>query len=243
MRIPRIFIDTVLNENTEISMPDSTFQHVCKVLRLKAGHPMKIFNGEGGQFDATLIEVEKRSARLKVTNFEPLNNESPIEVTIGQSLSRGERMDYAIQKAVEAGVFAIQPLFSERCEVKLTKDRTEKRQKHWQQIAISAAEQSGRGVVPIVHPPIALDTWVEQCNQTLKLTLHHHSAQPIHQLTQPSEHRTCLLIGPEGGLTENEVELSRQHNFQAITLGPRVLRTETAPVVALSVINSLWGDI
>ncbi|MCV2402128.1 16S rRNA (uracil(1498)-N(3))-methyltransferase [Marinomonas sp. C2222] len=243
MRIPRIFIDSQLNENTEIPMPDTSFQHVCKVLRLKSGHPVKVFNGVGGQFNASITNVEKRSASLKITNFENLDNESPIKVTIGQSLSRGERMDYAIQKAVEAGVFAIQPLFSERCEVKLSQDRVEKRLQHWQQVAISAAEQSGRGIVPIVHSPIELDFWVAQCTQSLKLTLHHHSARPIHQLEQPQDQQICLLIGPEGGLTETEVEFSNKHDFQAITLGPRVLRTETAPVVALSVINSLWGDI
>lgn len=243
MRTPRVFIDAQLSENTKIPMPDTTFQHICKVLRLKSGHPVKVFNGQGGQFNATIANIEKRSASLKITSFESLNNEPPIKVTIGQSLSRGERMDYAIQKAVEVGVFAIQPLFSERCEVKLSQDRIEKRLQHWQQVAISAAEQSGRGIVPRVYPPLELDSWVTQCNHSLKLTLHHHSAHPINQLGRPRDQHICLLIGPEGGLTENEVKNSNKYGFQAITLGPRVLRTETAPIVALSVINSLWGDI
>ncbi|MFT2099042.1 16S rRNA (uracil(1498)-N(3))-methyltransferase [Marinomonas sp. 2405UD66-6] len=243
MRIPRIFIDTDLNENTKINLPDSTFQHVCKVLRLKSDHPVRVFNGKGGQYHATLCDVEKRSASLSISHFEPLHNESPIQVTIGQTLSRGERMDYAIQKSVEAGVYAIQPLFSERCEVKLQDNRAEKRQLHWQQVAISAAEQCGRGVVPIVYPPINLADWLDNCNEMLMLTLHHHSAKPINQFQYPENKQVCLLIGPEGGLTENEVQLSENKGFKAITLGPRVLRTETAPIVALSVINTLWGDI
>ncbi|WP_421846922.1 16S rRNA (uracil(1498)-N(3))-methyltransferase [Marinomonas sp.] len=248
MRIPRIFIDTELNENTTLALPDSAFQHLCKVLRLKSDHPIRVFNGrefngKGGQFNATLCDVEKRSANVHVTDFEALDNESPIQVTIGQTLSRGERMDYAIQKSVEAGVFAIQPLFSERCEVKLQDSRAEKRQQHWQQVAISAAEQCGRAIVPIVHPPIELSEWVEKCNEMLKLTLHHHSAKAISQYEKPTNNRVVLLIGPEGGLTEKEVQLSEKSGFNAITLGPRVLRTETAPIVALSVINAIWGDI
>ena len=243
MRIPRLFIDSELNENTTIALPDSTFQHVCKVLRLKSGHPIRIFNGKGGQFHAELCDVEKRSANIAISHFEPLENESPIQVTIGQSLSRGERMDYAIQKSVEAGVYAIQPLFSERCEVKLQDNRAEKRQQHWQQVAISAAEQCGRGIVPVVHSPILLTDWLDNCNDMLRFTLHHHCAKPINQHKKPDNNKVALLIGPEGGLSEKEVQLSENKGFNAITLGPRVLRTETAPVIALSVINTLWGDI
>ncbi|MBR7889636.1 16S rRNA (uracil(1498)-N(3))-methyltransferase [Marinomonas sp. A79] len=243
MRIPRIYIDAELNENTTLALPDASFQHLCKVLRLKSDHPLRVFNGKGGQFNAVLIEVEKRSASIRIHDYEALENESPIRVTIGQTLSRGERMDYAIQKSVEAGVYAIQPLFSERCEVKLQDSRAEKRQQHWQQVAISAAEQCGRGWVPTVHAPIELNDWVEKCNNMLKLTLHHHSAKPIRLFEKPNHNDIALLIGPEGGLTENEVQHAEKSGFSAITLGPRVLRTETAPVVALSVINALWGDI
>ena len=243
MRIPRIFIDTELNENTTLALPDSSFQHLCKVLRLKSDHPIRVFNGKGGQFNATLCDVEKRSANIRIADFEALNNESPIQVTIGQTLSRGERMDYAIQKAVEAGVYAIQPLFSERCEVKLQDSRAEKRLQHWQQVAISATEQCGRGIVPIVCSPLELSDWIVNCNEMLKLTLHHHSAKPIRQFERPTNNRVCLLIGPEGGLSSDEVQLAENNGFNAISLGPRVLRTETAPVVALSVINTLWGDI
>ncbi|AEF56421.1 16S rRNA (uracil(1498)-N(3))-methyltransferase [Marinomonas posidonica] len=243
MRIPRIFIDIELSENATIALPDTSFQHLCKVLRLKSGHPIRVFNGLGGQFHATLCDVEKRTASIAIGAFEALNNESAVKVTIGQTLSRGERMDYAIQKSVEAGVFAIQPLLSERCEVKLEDKRMQKRLSHWQQVATSAAEQCGRGIVPIVHPPLELTEWVGDCNDMLKFTLHHHSAKPIKQFDLPTHKHIALLIGPEGGLTENEVQHSEKQGFNPITLGPRVLRTETAPVVALSVIQTLWGDI
>ena len=243
MRIPRIFVDLPLAENTLFDLPDSAFQHCCKVLRLKDDHPVIVFNGSGGQYQASLTNVQKRNAQLAVKSFESLTNESPLNVTIGQSISRGERMDYAVQKAVESGVYKIQPLFSERCEVKLNDARIEKRVQHWQQVAISAAEQCGRGIVPEVAMPMPLNDWVKECEGMLKLTLHHHSARPVKEFTTPDSKHIALLIGPEGGLTENEVSSAQSAGFQAIALGPRVLRTETAPVVALTALNLMWGDI
>ncbi|MFD1382809.1 16S rRNA (uracil(1498)-N(3))-methyltransferase [Rhodanobacter aciditrophus] len=243
MRIPRIFVDLPLSEHTLFDLPDGAFQHCCKVLRLKDEHPVIVFDGAGGQYRAHLTNVQKRSAQLAVETFEELTNESPLQVTIGQSISRGERMDYAVQKAVEAGVFKIQPLFSERCEVKLNDARIEKRVQHWQQVAISAAEQCGRGIVPEVAMPMPLANWLQTCDNMLKLTLHHHSARPIREYTLPESKQVALLIGPEGGLTEQEVNRAQEAEFRAIALGPRVLRTETAPVVALTALNLLWGDI
>ncbi|MCZ2722054.1 16S rRNA (uracil(1498)-N(3))-methyltransferase [Marinomonas sp. 15G1-11] len=243
MRIPRVYIDLPLSENTLHSLPEDTFHYLCKVLRLKSEHPLIVFDGTGGQYNAILKKVEKRQAEIIINNFIALDNESPLKVTLGQTLSRGERMDYAIQKAVETGVFAIQPLFSERCEVKLNDSRIEKRVQHWQQVAISAAEQSGRGIIPQIHHPITLKEWVENCKEMLKLTLHHHTEHKLTQLSQPSNNTVAALIGPEGGLTEEEVKFSEDRGFTAISLGPRVLRTETAPIVILSTLNTLWGDI
>ncbi|MBJ7551094.1 16S rRNA (uracil(1498)-N(3))-methyltransferase [Marinomonas ostreistagni] len=243
MRIPRIYVDLPLAEHSTIELPDGAFQHCCKVLRLKENHPITLFNGKGGQFKAELVNVQKRSAQVEVGTFEELTNESPLKVTIGQSISRGERMDYAVQKAVEAGVYKIQPLFSERCEVRLNDARLEKRVQHWQQVAISAAEQSGRGIVPEVCFPIELEKWVPDCNDMLKLTLHHHSPRPLSDFAEPTNKQIALLIGPEGGLSETEVALAKQYGFSAIALGPRVLRTETAPIVALTALNIRWGDI
>ena len=243
MRIPRIYVDLPLQESSVFDLPQASFQHVCKVLRLKNDYSLILFNGQGGQYQAKLINVEKRSAQVEVLNYQALENESPIKVTLGQTLSRGERMDYAIQKAVEAGVHRIQPLFSERCEVKLNTERLDKKIQHWQQIAISAAEQSGRGHVPEVLSPINLLDWTNDCKDMLKITMHHHSAKPISEMSEPEDKAVSVLIGPEGGLTESEVEASIQHGFQPVALGSRVLRTETAPVVILTCINLLWGDI
>lgn len=243
MRIPRVYIDLPLSENTHHSLPEDTFHYLCKVLRLKSEHPLIIFNGKGGQYNATLKQVEKRSAAVDVHDFIELYNESPIKVTLGQTLSRGERMDYAVQKAVEAGVYSIHPLFSERCEVKLNDSRIEKRVQHWQQIAISAAEQSGRGIVPKVHTPVSLEAWTSNCKEMLKLTLHHHTKKELTKLPQPSDNTVAALIGPEGGLTEKEVKISEKQGFISVSLGPRVLRTETAPIVILTTLNVMWGDI
>lgn len=242
LRIPRIYVDLPLSTQSVQVLPDMAFHHLCKVLRLKDGHPIVLFDGRGGEYEATLIEVEKRTAKADVGAFRPLDNESPLKVTVGQCLSRGERMDYAIQKAVENGVHNIQPLFSERCEVKLNEGRLEKRLQHWQQVAISAAEQSGRGWVPQILSPMDLSTWVEECNEMLKIVLHHHCPRPLRELSKPANGEIALLVGPEGGLTETEVALAQAHDFSPVALGPRVLRTETAPVVALSALHLLWGD-
>jgi 16S rRNA (uracil1498-N3)-methyltransferase len=243
MRIPRIYVDLPLQENSIFDLPAASFQHVCKVLRLKNDYSLILFNGKGGQFKAKLFNVEKRSAQVATEAFQTLENESPFKVTIGQTISRGERMDYAIQKAVEAGVHSIQPLFSDRCEVKLNSERLDKKLLHWQQIAISATEQSGRGHVPQIMEPINLLDWVADCKDMLKITMHHHSAKPISEMTQPLDKNVSVLIGPEGGLTEEEVESSISQGFPPVALGPRVLSTETAPVVVLTCINLLWGDI
>lgn len=243
MRIPRIYVDLPLAEHTEFDLPDAAFQHVCKVLRFKKNYALTVFNGQGGEYSATLSQVEKRHAKIKTEAFRPLNNESPIKVCIGQVLSRGERMDYAIQKAVEAGVNEIQPLFSERCEVKLNSERLEKRLQHWQQVAISAAEQSGRGIISTILPPISLNDWVANNAATLKITLHPHAAQPFSTLPQPAEEDIAVLIGPEGGLTDNEVQFSIEQGFHTVVIGPRIVRTETAPIMILTAINLLWGDI
>ena len=243
MRIPRVFVDLPLTEDSTHILPDASFHYLCNVLRLKEGHPLILFNGLGGQYEANLANISKKTAEVSVHTHMQVLNESPIKITLGQSLSRGERMDYAIQKAVECGIHSIQPLYSERCEVKLNDARIEKRVKHWQQIAISAAEQCGRCVVPIVQKPIALCDWVQNCNEMLKLTLHHHVQATLSQLQCPTSNTIAILIGPEGGLTEEEVKTSLNQGFTAIQLGPRVLRTETAAVVATTAINLLWGDI
>ncbi|RBL67730.1 16S rRNA (uracil(1498)-N(3))-methyltransferase, partial [Pseudomonas sp. MWU13-2625] len=160
-------------------------------------------------------------------------------IHLGQGLSRGERMDWAIQKATELGVSEITPIFSERCEVRLKDERADKRLLHWRQVAISACEQCGRSQVPVIHPPVLLADWIKQARADLKLVLH-PVAQPLESHAKPAS--LAFLIGPEGGLTDAEVDLSHTSGLLPARLAPRVLRTETAPVVALAVAQQLWGD-
>lgn len=241
MRIPRFFESQPLETGADISLSDSVVQHVSRSLRMRPGDQIILFNGDGSEHKAELIKIEKRSVTARIIESHASSTESPLPITIGQTLSRGERMDYAVQKSTEMGVRSITPLFSERCEVKLPKERQEKRVKHWLQIAVSACEQSGRTVPPEIKYPTDLEKWLAAQDAELKLVLHHHSEQPLQEMTAPSS--IALLIGPEGGLTSDEVELAAQYGFKPLTLGPRVMRTETAPVAALTLLNYLWGDL
>lgn len=240
MRIPRFYDPQPLAADSLIDLSDSVVQHVCKALRMRTGDNLVLFNGDGNNYRAQLGSVEKRRAQARIIEVQDAGSESSLQVRIGQSLSRGERMDYAVQKATEMGMQQMIPLFSERCEVKLNNERQEKRIRHWQQVAISACEQSGRASVPEIAAPQTLEQWIQNEDADLKLVMHHHTAQPLEQIEQPES--VALLIGPEGGLTEREVELALENGFKPVALGPRVMRTETAPVAALALLQYLWGD-
>lgn len=240
MRIPRFYDPQSLQMDQLVELSDAVVQHVCRALRMRAGDELILFNGDGLEYKAQLETVEKRRASARIIQQDDRRIESPLDIRIGQSLSRGERMDYAVQKATEMGMQQMFPLFSERCEVKLSTDRQDKRIRHWQQVAISACEQSGRCKVPTISAPQTLEQWVKQEDAELKLVLHHHTATPLAEMAAPES--IALLIGPEGGLTEQEVELARDHGFQPVAFGPRVMRTETAPVAALALLQYLWGD-
>jgi 16S rRNA (uracil1498-N3)-methyltransferase len=183
--------------------------------------------------------VGKKSVQVELREQFAGLAESPLRIHLGQGLSRGERMDWAIQKATELGVAHITPIVSERCEVRLKDERADKRLAHWQQIAISACEQCGRSVLPAIHPPMLLGDWLARTEAELKLVLH-PVAEPLASHVRPAT--LAFLIGPEGGLSEAEVAEAQRAGYQAARLGPRVLRTETAPVAALSVAQQLWGD-
>jgi 16S rRNA (uracil1498-N3)-methyltransferase len=200
---------------------------------------VQLFDGSGQEYLGELIEVGKKSVRVELREAFAGMAESPLRVHLGQGLSRGERMDWAIQKATELGAAEISPIVSERCEVRLKDERADKRLAHWRQVAISACEQCGRSVLPIIHAPVALADWQRQVEAELKLVLH-PVAEPLASHARPGS--LAFLIGPEGGLSETEVESAKAAGFHAARLGPRVLRTETAPVVALSVAQQLWGD-
>ncbi|SDS97288.1 16S rRNA m(3)U-1498 methyltransferase [Halopseudomonas xinjiangensis] len=240
MRVSRFYLDAPLSEGEHLLEGDLA-HYVGRVLRLSPGASVQIFNGSGQEWPGQVLQVGKREVQVSLKPAVPGLAESSLKVHLGQALSRGERMDWAIQKAVELGVSEITPLFTERCEVKLQGERADKRQSHWQQIAISACEQCGRSVVPPVHPPQPLDAWQGSLDADLRLVLHHRTDQDLTQVSSPR--KLAVLIGPEGGLSEEEIERSIAQGFVAARFGPRVLRTETAPIVALSIAQHLWGDL
>ncbi|RRV14329.1 16S rRNA (uracil(1498)-N(3))-methyltransferase [Stutzerimonas xanthomarina] len=237
MRLSRFFIDAPLSLGRH-PLPEASAHYISRVLRLSAGSAVQLFDGSGSEFRGELLEVGKKSVIVELHERVTGMPESPLRIHLGQGLSRGERMDWAIQKATELGVTQITPIVSERCEVRLSDERADKRLAHWRQIAISACEQCGRSVLPVIHPPISLRDWLP-VEADLKLVLHPVAA-PLTSHARPQT--LAFLIGPEGGLSESEVEQAANQGFQPARLGPRVLRTETAPVVALSVAQQLWGD-
>ncbi|BCR22890.1 16S rRNA (uracil(1498)-N(3))-methyltransferase [Aquipseudomonas alcaligenes] len=238
MRLSRFFIDAPLSLGQH-ELPEAQAHYISRVLRHVAGDAVQLFDGSGQEYLGELIDVGKKAVRVELREQLAGQAESPLRIHLGQGLSRGERMDWAIQKATELGVSEITPIVSERCEVRLKDERADKRLAHWRQVAISACEQCGRSVLPVIHAPISLAEWQGHVQAELKLVLHPVAA-PLESHARP--HSLAFLIGPEGGLSEAEVEQAKAAGFHAARLGPRVLRTETAPVVALAVAQQLWGD-
>ena len=242
MRIPRVFTTQQLDVGSFIDLDKGAARHLISVLRMGAGQTLILFNGQGGEFSAELVEAKKDRATAKITGFTEADRESPLQLNLGIGISRGERMDWIVQKATELGVNQITPLFSERCEVKLSGERLQKRLGHWQQVAISACEQSQRNKVPTINPAVSLTDWLSLCDSKLKLVLHHRTDQRLSTMAN-GEGSIGLLVGPEGGLSQAEIDQALGSNFLALALGPRVLRTETAPLAAISILQSLWGDM
>jgi 16S rRNA (uracil1498-N3)-methyltransferase len=209
---------------------------------MNSGQLVTLFNGQGGEYTAELVEAKKGKATVTINSFNQVDRESSLSIHLAIGISRGERMDWIVQKATELGVSEITPLFTERCEVKLSGDRLDKKVGHWQQVAISACEQSQRNRIPSVNTPIKLEQWQQDCEASLKLVLHHRTEKSLGDMLAPSA-EIALLIGPEGGLSEREIEQAISLDFSSLALGPRVLRTETAPLAAISILQSLWGDM
>lgn len=247
MRFNRIFCPELPANGVAFELPEKQANYVGGVLRLRTNDAISVFNGKGDEYIARIISVGRKQVTLELGEMVNNTRESPLTVELGQVISRGDRMDYAIQKSVELGVSAISPLFSERCEVKLDPRRLAKRSLHWQQIVYSACEQCGRSLTPTVNQPQYLAEWLATAAADLKIIFHpHHQQKDGSNLLLPNgeiPERIAILIGPEGGFSDQEVVLSEQNGFTSLTLGPRVLRTETAPVVALSFVQQRWGDL
>lgn len=241
MRRIRIYHKGNLASGLTVMLDPNSSHHLLQVLRKKIGERFVLFNGDGGEFDAVLTSANKKTACVEIGTWHERQVDSPLSIHLGQGISRGERMDYAIQKSVELGVTEITPLFTAFCQVQLSDNRIEKRVAHWQAIAISAAEQSGRCVVPVVHSPILFDEWASLAADIKLICCPRHdnafSGSIQHQQS------VALAIGAEGGFSDHEVQWAVQAGFHSLLLGPRILRTETAAVVALSVLQSKWGDL
>ncbi|MGE8559011.1 MULTISPECIES: 16S rRNA (uracil(1498)-N(3))-methyltransferase [unclassified Acinetobacter] len=233
--MPRFYIEADLAVDMHVELTETVFHHWVKVLRAQVGEKATLFNGQGGEYEVTLVEVAKKSASVAVDSFNPDDRTPGFSTLLGQVMSKGDRMDYAIQKATELGVSKIQLLTSERCEMRLKYDRDQKKIDHWQGIAIAACEQCGMNKVPEVLAPVSLQDWLNSELPATKLVLAPNKDQ-IDVLAAATPN-IALLIGPEGGLSEAEIQLSNNAGFINWCIGNRVLRTETAPIVALSILN------
>jgi 16S rRNA (uracil1498-N3)-methyltransferase len=216
-----------------------------RVLRLKRGEPVILFNGDGAEYAAVVVEASRDRFALDVTGRDVMDREAPFAVTLAQAVSSGERMDYTIQKAVELGIAAIQPLEARRSVVRLSADRAQRRVAHWQAVAIAACEQCGRNRVPPVLPLMQLDEFLAGCGARRdgerRVLLSPRTSRGLRDLERPTG-AIVMLAGPEGGLSPEEERVAEQTGFLPVRLGPRVLRTETAAVAALAAMQALWGD-
>lgn len=242
MRIPRIFHPEPIETTNPVELNGDAANHVARVLRMQAGQQIILFNGDGNDYLTEITEASRKRVSVSIIEQKLLSNESPLNFHLGQVISRGDRMDFTIQKSVELGVTEITPLFSERCGVKLNGERLEKKIDQWQKIVESACEQSGRAVVPKVNPAMNLDDWLKQGFDGTRINLHPYADKNMQGLTIQNS-AVQLLIGPEGGLSDEEINTAREYNFEDVLMGPRVLRTETAALSAISMLQCLYGDL
>ena len=241
MRAPRIYTDQILQANTLLELEPGPSAHIARALRMAAGDSLRLFNGGGGEYVATVTVLSKKLVQVTTQEHIPDELESPLRLALAIAISRGDRMDWVVQKATELGVASISPLTTERTEVKLKGDRADKKHRHWQQVIISACEQCGRNQLPELQPLGSLNQWLPTVTADRKFVLHHrHTSAESSQLKPDS---AAVLIGPEGGLSPEEIIAAGKAGFEALTLGPRILRTETAPLAALAILQAKWGDM
>ena len=245
MREIRLFVDVPLAPGQDLPLPQVASQHALRVLRLKAGDRVTLFNGDGRQYHATLTAADPRAASVHIEAVDAPVRESPLRVTLLQALARGEKMDWIIQKATELGVTRILPVLTERSEVRLDGARGEKRREHWRAVAIAACEQCGRNVVPGIGAPEPLDACLAAhppSNTEVRWMLHPGGgAARLREVAFQPTH-VLLAVGPEGGFGDNDLAALRAAGFTELALGPRILRTETAGLAALAALQAISGD-
>lgn len=243
---PRFYYPDNLGSGSEVPLPPEASHHAARVLRLAVGEPVVLFNGRGGEYQGRITRSNRGEIWVKTGAFFDDARESPLEVTLGQGLSSGERMDLTLQKAVELGVSAIRPLATERSVVKLSGDRAVRRAEHWQNLVVAACAQCGRNLIPEVSDLQRFDQWLAQLTRDvaadeLRLMMSPQAELSLRALPTPPK-KIVLLAGPEGGLSPQEAALALNYGFTPVRLGPRVLRTETAALAALAAMQALWGD-
>ena len=241
MRIHRIYTDQALEPDTEVTVGGKPAHYLSRVLRVSPGQSLVLFNGDGHDYAAEINSPGKNELRIQVLSRLPSGRESPLKITIAQAISRGERMDLTLQKCTELGVTGFQPLNTERVEVRIRPEKLQKRMEHWRQIVISACEQSGRSVIPVVSEPENLSQWLEREASAQRLVLAPGADTSLAGLTINGA--VEVLIGPEGGLSETELALVERSGVQPVSFGPRILRTETAGAAAAAVLQALFGDL
>ncbi|WGL99011.1 16S rRNA (uracil(1498)-N(3))-methyltransferase [Arsenophonus sp. aPb] len=242
MRIPRIYHPEPLESGTIIRLSDNATNHISRVLRMSVGQNIELFDGSNSIFVGKILEANKKSVKVQLGLATIANRESPLDLHLGQVISRGEKMEFTIQKSVELGVNIITPLLSERCNVKLDPVRLSKKQQQWQSIAISACEQCGRNKIPLIRPVMPVEAWCMEKDDALKINLHPKAQSSINTLPA-SVNKIRLLIGPEGGLSPDEIIMTTNYQFTNILLGPRILRTETTALTAITALQVRFGDL
>lgn len=241
MRAPRLYVALPLAPGRELDLPPDAAAHLARVLRLGSGDPVVLFNGDGRDYPGELLAAGRHAARVRVESAGEPEGEPPLRLHLAVGVSRGERMDFVIQKAVELGVASLRPLFTERSVVRLDAARAERRHAHWHGVLVAACEQSGRRRLPALHPPQALADWLPTARGTA-LLLDPQAERSLATLPAPPGEAT-LLVGPEGGLSADERARAARSGLVPVRLGPRILRTETAPLAALAAMQVLWGDL
>jgi 16S rRNA (uracil1498-N3)-methyltransferase len=243
MSIPRVFQNAQLELAQEIIIDELASHHLSRVLRVRVSDPVIVFNGKGGEYTGVITAITKKNITLSLNSFHDDARESGLNLTLAQGISRGEKMDFTIQKAVELGVKKIVPLFTERCNVKLTAERAQKRIEHWQGIVQSACEQSGRNFVPIVTPPQQFLAFTTNLPASAGVILSPFATQKLASLSLHTPNEIVLIIGPEGGFSVKEIAHCDKKGFAQLNLGPRILRTETAALAAITALQCQFGDM
>lgn len=242
MRLPRFYCPGPLAVGARLALPPEAAHHALRVLRMKEGEALRVFDGQGREFHARIQQIQRGEVRVSLEEAAASDREPPLTVILAQGISSGERMDYTLQKAVELGVAGISPIAAERSVVRLVGERAEKRLLHWRRVVIAACEQSGRSRVPPVHPPETLPDWLAHLEPGgVRLMLAPDADTRLRDLPPPRG-PVLLLVGPEGGLSEAERSVAVSQGFLPLRLGPRILRTETAALAALAAMHALWGD-